>query len=137
MANTKSLVNNPNTNSIKVSVGGIQDHTKLTNIGVNSHAQIDIELTNSVQSISGATATHVITDKLIVYDTSSNDGTVNLLAASTWTGKALNIKKISALNKVTIDPNGSETIDGALTFDFFNGNESITIMSDGTGVHIV
>ena len=137
MASTNAIVSNPNTNTIAVSVGGIQDHTKLTNIGVNSHAQIDIELTNSVQGVSGATATHVVTDKLIVYDTSSNAGTVNLLAASLWTGRTLNIKKTSALNKVIIDPNGSELIDGAATFEFFNDNESISIMSDGTGIHIV
>lgn len=137
MASTNAIVNNPNSNTIAVNIGGIQDHTKLTNIGVNTHAQIDTALTSSVQSVSGATATQVVSDRLIVYDTSSNAGTVDLLAASLWTGKTLNIKKTSALNKVTINPDGSETIEGAATFDFFNDNESITIMSDGTGIHIV
>jgi len=91
----------------------------------------------TVQSISSTTATQVLTDSLHVLDTSSNDITDNLLAAALWTGKTLNIKKTSSLNKVTINPDGSETIDGAATFDFFNNNESITIMSDGTGIHIV
>ena len=92
---------------------------------------------STIQSVSGATATQEITDSLIVYDTSSNDGTVNLLAASLWTGKALNIKKTTTANIVTIDPSGAELIDGASSFVFVNMNESITIMSDGTGVVIV
>ena len=96
-----------------------------------------VNITRTVQSISGTTATQVLTDSLHVLDTSSNDITDNLLAAALWTGKTLNIKKTSSLNKVTINPDGSETIEGAATFDFFNDNESITIISDGTGIHIV
>ena len=91
----------------------------------------------TVQSVSSTTATQVLTDSLNVLDTSSNDITDNLLAAALWTGKTLNIKKTSSLNKVTINPDGSELIDGSATFEFFNDNESITIMSDGTGIHIV
>ena len=91
----------------------------------------------TVQSVSSTTATQVLTDSLHVLDTSSNNITDNLLAAALWTGKTLNIKKTSSLNKVTINPDGSELIDGAATFEFFNDNESITIMSDGTGIHIV
>jgi len=94
-------------------------------------------IVNTVQSVSGTTVTHVAGNSLHVLDTSSNDITDNLLAAALWTGKTLNIKKTSSLNKVTINPDGSETIDGAATFDFFNNNESITIISDGTGIHIV
>ena len=91
----------------------------------------------TVQSVSATTATQVLTDSLHVLDTSSNDITDNLLAAALWTGQTLNIKKTSALNKATINPDGSELIEGAATFEFFNDNESITIMSDGTGIHIV
>lgn len=94
-------------------------------------------LSTTVQNVSGVSATQVLTDKLIVYDTSSNDGVVNLLAAALWAGKILNIKKTSALNKVTIDPNAAELIDGLSSLDFFNRNESITIMSDGVGIKIV
>ena len=62
---------------------------------------------------------------------------INLLAASLWAGKTLNIKKTSTLNKVTIDPNAAELIDDLSSFDFFNRNESITIMSDGVGIKLV
>ncbi len=91
----------------------------------------------TIQSVSSSTVTHVVTDSLHVLDTSSNNITDNLLAASLWTGRTLNIKKTSSLNKITIDPNGAELIDGASTFDFFNDKESISIISDGTGVYIV
>ena len=93
--------------------------------------------TNTVQDSTSAAITHVITDRLIKCDTSSNDISVNLLAASTWTGKTINIKKTAIDNNVTINPDGAELIDGVSTLDFFNFNESITIQSDGTGVVIV
>lgn len=90
-----------------------------------------------VQSISATTVTQAKGDSLHVLDTSSNDITDNLLAAALWTGQTLNIKKTSSLNKIIINPDGSELIEGAATFEFFNDNESITIISDGTGIHIV
>ncbi len=96
-----------------------------------------ILINTTVQSVSGVTTTQVLSDTLIVYDTTLNDGTVNLLAASSWTGKSLNIKKNAVSNKVTLDPDGSELIDGLSTFSFYNMYESITIMSDGTGIIIV
>jgi len=114
-----------------VITGTLSDQTDL-------QAALDAKVDDAtVQSVSTTTATQVLTDSLHVLDTSSNVITDNLLAAALWTGKTLNIKKTSSLNKVTINPDGSELIDGAATFDFFNDNESITIMSDGTGIHIV
>jgi len=111
--------------------GSIPDQTDL-------QAALDGKVDNgTVQSVSATTATQVLTDSLHVLDTSSNDITDNLLAAALWTGQTLNIKKTSSLNKIIINPDGSETIDEAATFEFFNDNESITIISDGTGIHIV
>lgn len=91
----------------------------------------------TIQESSSDPINQASTDSLIKCDTSSNDIVVNLLAASVWAGRRLDIKKMSNSNKVTINPSGAELIDGAITFDFFNADESITIQSDGTGVVIV
>ena len=128
---------NITTNKIEVAAQGRQGVIGLTGPAGATGPQGDPAGPTTIQSVSGATATHAIDNTLIVYDTSSNSGTVNLLAASLWTGRTLNIKKTSSLNKITIDPNGAELIDGVSTFDFFNDKESISIISDGTGVYIV
>lgn len=62
--------------------------------------------------------------------------TANLPSASSVTsGFVINIKDISgnaSVNTITIDPNGSQTIDGALTYIISIDRENIKIMSDGS-----
>ena len=53
-------------------------------------------------------------------------------------GRTYRIKKIDAdADIVTIDGNGSETIDGYLTPDLTAQNESIDIQSDGSNWHVL
>lgn len=59
--------------------------------------------------------------------------TVNLPAVSTVTKKTYWIKKIdSSANTVTIDPDGSETIDGASTLVLSSQWDYAVIISTGT-----
>lgn len=59
--------------------------------------------------------------------------TITLPPAADATGHIYFIKKIdSSANVVTIDPSGSETIDGGLTAVLTVQYEAITIQSDGT-----
>jgi hypothetical protein len=62
--------------------------------------------------------------------------TVNLPAAANLTGIMFTIKNINT-GTVTIDGNGSETIDGSTTTALETKYSSITIVSNGTGWVIV
>jgi hypothetical protein len=79
------------------------------------------------------TSTALITDDLILVNASAGTVTVNLPAASTVPGKVYVIKKIdSSVNIMTIDPNGSETIDGLATMVIAIQYETLKIVSDGS-----
>jgi hypothetical protein len=62
--------------------------------------------------------------------------TLNLPTAATPYGQVYVIKN-SGTGTITVDPNGSQTIDGATTFTMNVQNGSITIISDGTNWKIV
>jgi len=100
-------------------------------------AEIDAAITTTSQSVSGVNEAHVLTDVLIVCDTSSNDVEIALLPAASWINKTLNIKKTAAANSVILNPDGVETIDGAATFSLTALNESAAIISDGTNIVIL
>lgn len=101
----------------------------------------------STLSVTGSTA-HSITTKTASYTATANDYsivcnnagaiTITLPAASGATGRVYVIKKISAGgNNVTIDPNASETIDGATTRVLTTQYESVLIQCDGTSWYIL
>ena len=70
---------------------------------------------------------------VILCDASSGGFTVNLPAAATSTDRVYIIKKTdSSANAVTVDGNGSETIDGATTAVLAVQNQSITISCTGS-----
>lgn len=78
----------------------------------------------------GATATS--SDYTILCDASGGAFTLALPAAASVPRQELVIKKIDAsANVVTVDPNGSETIDGALTMGLSSSMQSIVIQSNG------
>lgn len=101
----------------------------------------------STLSVNGSTA-YSITTKTANYTATASDYsivcnnsgaiTISLPAASGATGRVYVIKKISAaLNNVTIDPNASETIDGATTRVLTTQYESVLIQCDGTSWYIL
>jgi hypothetical protein len=80
------------------------------------------------------TAAYTLTnsDEAITCDASSAAFTVTLPTAVGISGRVYYIKKIdSSFNIVTIDANGTETIDGALTKKLATQYESIKLMSNG------
>lgn len=87
------------------------------------------------------TATYTAADEsVILVDASSGSVTINLPAASVLSGREYTIIKSSAdisSNPVTIDPSGSELINGDAQFYLQVGGEQITIICDGTGWHII
>lgn len=69
-------------------------------------------------------------DTYILCDASSNNITVNLPAISGNAGRVFHIKKIdSSTNTVTIDGNGSETIDGATTYTLNNQYTAVSVVA--------
>lgn len=76
-------------------------------------------------------------ETFIPCDATSAGFTVTLPAASTHSGKRFTIKKTdSSANVVTVDGNGSETIDGAADVKLLLQYESVTLLCNGTGWHI-
>lgn len=73
-------------------------------------------------------------NKLITGDATSAGFTITLPAAATaGDGFKVSFKKIdSSANAVTIDGDGSETIDGATTYVLSTQYQSVTVVSDGS-----
>lgn len=96
---------------------------------------------SGILPVASKTANYTLTtaDSLIIADSVGGAFTLTLPPASSNTGKVFQIKKqtTAGFNVVTIDANGSETIDGALTRNLVTPNESYTIVSDGTNWKIL
>ncbi len=86
------------------------------------------------------TATYTASDMgNILADASGGSFTVNLPTAVGIAGRVYTIKKIDggSSNTITINPNGSETIDGESSVEIKNKNASITVISDGSDWFII
>lgn len=77
-------------------------------------------------------------NKILLCDASGGAFNVNLVAAATaGTGFALIVKKTdSSANAITIDANGTETIDGATTYTLDTQYQSVLLICDGSNWHI-
>jgi hypothetical protein len=82
--------------------------------------------------------TATIADFLIRCDATGGVITITLPDATTCGGLLLNIKKIDAsVNRVIIDGDASQTIDGQLTQNLPLQYENLTVMSNGTNWDIL
>ena len=93
------------------------------------------DFNNSFMPFSIKTAAYTLTDldRMILVDSTTAAFTLMLPSAVGRLGKHYKIKKIATpLNTVTIDPNGTETIDGFTTWALRWDEEYIEIVSDGT-----
>jgi hypothetical protein len=94
-----------------------------------------------------ATSIHTVTedyiatgsDYTILADASSKDVLIKLSSANDAPGQILNIKRIddNKKNKVVVDGEGQERIDGDLTVRLNAKYMSYTIQSDGSGWYII
>jgi len=76
-------------------------------------------------------------EEVYIYTPSANI-TVNLVAAATCgSGFKYNIKNRASGFTVTVDPNSTETIDGATTFDLDTQESSLTLVTDGSNWFII
>jgi hypothetical protein len=83
--------------------------------------------------VGAASTTALTTDYTIAVDPTTIAATVNLPAAAGVTGQIFVVKHANAsANTVTLDANGSETIDGNLTL-VLTAYNAATVQSTGTG----
>jgi len=79
-----------------------------------------------------------VTNQLLVGNAAGGQVYVSLPAAVNVSGKVYCIKKVdSTINAVTIDADGSETIDGDLTIDITGQYDALTVVSNGTSWLII
>ena len=99
------------------------------------------EESDVISTFSTTTAANfsAITGNSIIYcDTTSNSVTVDLPAASTSGGLKYVIKRISGTtNNVTIDPSGSELVDGESTIVMYDQYDSLTVHCDGNQWYVI
>lgn len=86
----------------------------------------------STETITAATQTVAATTIQVFCDSSSNAVEVDLPAAASSTGRVIAVKNVDNTNGCSIDPNGSEEIDGSATTLVVGVLENIEIISDGT-----
>jgi len=98
---------------------------------------IDSSLTvKGVITVTSTTIDVIDGNFTILADCGLNAITINLPAALDNKGRILNIKLINNTNSLTIDGNGSETIDGSTTIVLNSLNEGVTLICDGNNWYI-
>lgn len=81
--------------------------------------------------------TATVSDEMIMVDATSGAVTITLAAASGLAGKDYTIKKVDASgNSVIIDPNASESVDGATTKTISSQYTSVSIRCDSANWYI-
>ncbi len=121
--------------------------------GENLSTQISIDSDSGVISflnagqevtrvaVADADHTLLISEYLIAYTSITATRTVDLPLASTATNQIFIVKdesgSASGANRITIDPNGAELIDGSATFQLTSGFESVSFYSNGTAWFII
>ena len=127
--------------------GTTQSTNERLRIDGNGNVGIGITAPTSTFHLIGSQAMSIVT-KTVNYTATASDYTIvcnnaggitiTLPAAAGCSGRIYVIKKISAaLNNVTIDPNASETIDGATTRILTTQYESVMVQSNGTSWYIL
>ena len=107
-----------------------------------SHNEMDTNWQTSLPFTSSKTGAYTVTTgdegDMVLCDATSGAFTVTLPAAATaGDGFAVRIKKTdSSTNIVTVDGNGSETIDGATTYLLYNQYDSVHMVCDGSNWHV-
>jgi hypothetical protein len=76
-----------------------------------------------------STYTLSLNDALVFADATSGSFSITLKPARECEQKRVTIKKTTAANTVTIDPDGSETIDGAATYALSAQYASVELVS--------
>jgi hypothetical protein len=110
------------------------DGSQLTNLpsGGGSAPSVTVSSPSVDQTLSAPSGI----EEAYIY-TPTTDINVNLVAAATCgSGFKYQIKNRST-NTITIDPNGSETIDGSTTLNISTQEANLTLITDGSNWFII
>lgn len=93
----------------------------------------------SIKSIATADSPYsqLSADSILICDATAGNMTINLLPASSWTGRRLTFKKINSGHTVTIIPNGSETIDNAANYTLTAHYSSVDMVAKDGKVWVI
>ena len=108
--------------------------TARTNLGFQSNAA------TLVTPVTTTSYTIFNNDSVLTVDDTAIGGnvTINLLSAVTLgSGWTLDVKKTGSTFSVTINPDGTETIDGNLTLSITDKNQAVRLISNGTNWEIL
>jgi hypothetical protein len=83
-------------------------------------------------TITSATYSVIAMNQILKFDCTSNAIVVSLPLASSFIGQSFTIRKIDSINILTINPNGTDTINSYSTMIFQYKNSTVTLISDGT-----
>lgn len=109
---------NPSPFEFYINVGGI-------------YTPIDLVFSTVIEKTAAYTLT--LSDSICVVDATGGAVTITLPTAASAINRCFYIKKIDASgNAVTVDGDGSETIDGATTASLASQYDSVQVVSDGT-----
>jgi hypothetical protein len=125
---------------LKVVYDGGYGEYKVTQVTINGAVTIQSTETLAGLNVITKTADYTATndDDVILCDATSAAITITLYTAVGNEGQKIDIKKIdSSSNNITIDGNGSETIDRDLTFALVAQDESVTLVSDNSNWFII
>ncbi len=106
---------------------------QLPRVKINQH------LSRAVTSVTSTSVTLTDDDHIVLVDddTAGSEVTINLPAASSSHGNIYTIKKLGTTANVTIDPNGSETIDGNTTLTVSIQYDAPKIYCNGTNWFLI
>lgn len=110
----------------------------LTSNGSGTFAFVPLQ--RDINTVTDNNYTVLDTDgyELILFSTGNTTRTCTLPTAADNTDRVLTIKKIdSGTGFVTLDGEGSETIDDVVTYSIFGEDESVTVKCDGSNWHII
>jgi hypothetical protein len=91
---------------------------------------------STTTSVTGTTYTAIISDSIISATNSAGVAMGLMAAATAGDGYKLTIKNVGAVGDITLDGDGSETIDGELTWTIAP-QDWLIVYTDGTSWHII
>lgn len=98
----------------------------------NDIAPVIIPIQATPATITSPTYSVTAMNQLLKFDCTSNAIVITLPSASTFVGQSITIRKIDSINPLTINPNGTNTINSYATLVIQYKNSTVTFISDGT-----